>query len=70
MSDIVPAEVPNHWLVYFAVASSEDALALVTELGGTVHTPGLSAEGVGRFAVVADDPGVTFCIIELESASG
>lgn len=65
--EAVPAEVPDHWLVYFAVDSYEAAVATVTDLGGTVQAADLSAEGVGRFAVVADDQGATFCVIELEN---
>ena len=61
----MPADVPNHWMAYFAVASHDDAVAAVRSLGGSVMAEAVAAEGVGTFSVVADDQGATFCVIEL-----
>jgi predicted enzyme related to lactoylglutathione lyase len=61
---MLPAEVPPHWAVYFAVADADTAAARVTELGGAVLMPPLDIEP-GRFAVVADPYGAPFNVIAL-----
>jgi predicted enzyme related to lactoylglutathione lyase len=61
----LPAEVPPHWAVYFAVVDTDIAVARVAELGGTVHMPPTDIEP-GRFAVVADPSGGAFNVIALE----
>ncbi|HYD10478.1 MAG TPA: VOC family protein [Acidimicrobiales bacterium] len=61
-------DIPNHWAVYFAVASHDEAAARVRELGGQVYVEGQVAEGTGTFSVCADDQGASFCIIELLEA--
>jgi len=58
------AEVPPHWGVYFAVADTEDAVARVQELGGSVVMPPMDVEP-GRFAVVSDPAGTVFNVIRL-----
>ena len=62
--DMWPAELPNHWMVYFAVANTDTAAALVTELGGTVSVPPTDIPP-GRFAVVGDPQGAMFSIITM-----
>lgn len=64
----MPAEVPPFWSVYFTVANTDDAVARVTELGGSVITPIMDIEP-GRFAVVADPTGGLFNVIALNPAS-
>jgi predicted enzyme related to lactoylglutathione lyase len=61
----MPAEVPPHWAVYFAVADADAAAARVKELGGTVVMPPADIEP-GRFAVVADPFGSVFNVIALK----
>jgi predicted enzyme related to lactoylglutathione lyase len=61
---MVPAEVPNHWAVYFAVADADAAVARIVELGGSVMLPPMDIEP-GRFAVVADPTGAAFNVIAL-----
>ncbi|HEX7165990.1 MAG TPA: VOC family protein [Acidimicrobiales bacterium] len=61
----VPAEVPAHWLVYFAVEDVDAALAKVGELGGTALTGVMTIPSGSRFAVVADPQGAAFGIITL-----
>lgn len=59
-----PAEIPAHWMVYFAVADTDAACKLITERGGQLrHGPVDSPEG--RFAVVSDPWGAVFSIIKL-----
>ena len=36
MSDMVPAEVPSHWLVYFGVDDTDATVAKATELGASI----------------------------------
>jgi predicted enzyme related to lactoylglutathione lyase len=62
---MMPAEVPSHWAVYFAVADCDSAVARIAELGGTVMMPPMDIEP-GRFAVVADPYGATFNVIALK----
>lgn len=58
----MPAEVPAHWAVYFAVDDADAAAAKVTELGGKVIV-GPTDIQPGRFAVVADSTGASFNIL-------
>ncbi len=61
----MPAEVPSHWVVYFNVIDTDDAVARVAELGGAVIMPPMDIEP-GRFAVVADPTGATFNVIAIK----
>lgn len=62
-----PAEVPAHWMVYFAVADTDAAAARATELGGTVSVPPTDIPP-GRFAVLTDPHGARFSIIAFGQA--
>ncbi len=64
MGDRFPAEVPPHWLVYFAVDDTDATVAKVTELGGAVLAPAMDSPA-GRFAVVSDGAGAPFGVIKL-----
>lgn len=64
MPEMVPAEVPNHWLVYFATADADATAAKVTELGGSVLAPPFDIPP-GRTAVCADPRGASFAVIAL-----
>ena len=64
MSDQWPAEVPAHWMVYFAVEDVDAAAAKVAELGGKVAVEPTDTP-VGRFAVLTDPHGALFSIIAL-----
>ncbi|GAA2156252.1 hypothetical protein FHX52_4181 [Humibacillus xanthopallidus] len=57
-----PAEVPSHWMVYFAVESCDEAADRVLELGGSVVQPPFDTT-YGRMAVVAGPSGETFSIM-------
>ncbi|MCP9208663.1 VOC family protein [Streptomyces cucumeris] len=63
-----PAELPAHFLTYFVVADCDQALRTAHRLGGRVlndpeDTP------YGRFAVLADNQGAVFAVIDT-SATG
>ena len=64
MDDRWPTEVPSHWMVYFDVASIEESVATVAELGGAVIVPPFPA-GPGICAVVKDPQGAMFSLIEI-----
>jgi predicted enzyme related to lactoylglutathione lyase len=62
--DSWPADMPNHWMVYFAVDDCDAAATRVAELGGTVVTSPTDVPP-GKFAVVKDPQGAVFSIIAL-----
>lgn len=57
----VPAEVPAHWMTYFAVADADDTVTTATVNGGTLQT-GPFDTPYGRMAVLTDPQGATFSI--------
>jgi predicted enzyme related to lactoylglutathione lyase len=67
--EMMPAEVPPFWSVYFVVVDADAAVARVVELGGAQIMPPMDIEP-GRFAVVADPTGAVFNVIALKSDLG
>jgi len=63
-----PPEMPAQWKTYFAVPATDDAVAKVAELGGSVITPAMNTP-YGRMATVADDQGAVFAIGSEEGIS-
>lgn len=61
--DEMPAEVPAHWDVYFAVEDVDAMAAKVTELGGSIMMPPTDIS-VGRFAYVSDRSGAGFALFK------
>jgi predicted enzyme related to lactoylglutathione lyase len=59
-----PAEATPHWLLYFGVADCDASAAAARRLGGTVSTPPMDIEGVGRFARLADPYGARFAVMQ------
>ena len=64
MGDQFPAEVPAHWLVYFAVDDTDATVASAGELGGSVTVPATDIPP-GRFAVLNDTHGAHFAVITM-----
>jgi predicted enzyme related to lactoylglutathione lyase len=62
--EMFPAEVPSHWMVYFAVADTDATCARCTELGGSVHVPPTDIPP-GRFSLLQDPQGAMFQVIAL-----
>ena len=60
----VPEGIPPHWMTIFAVDDADAAVAKVRELGGSVMMEPMDAEGVGRFAIVADPQGAMFGVLK------
>lgn len=69
MDENWPADVPPHWMVYFAVSDCGAAAARVAELGGAVHVPPTDIPGVGQFSVLADPHGAAFSVIALNDTT-
>jgi hypothetical protein len=68
MDEQWPAEMPPHWMTYFAVADVDATCAQATGLGATVHVPPTDIEGVGRFALIGDPHGAVFSVITMATA--
>ena len=64
MNAQIPAQVPPHWLVYFAVANTDNTVKRAQELGAKLMMPAMDIPQ-GRFAVVTDPQGATFGVIQL-----
>lgn len=64
LDDRFPPEMPEYWLVYFAVADTDASLATATELGATIVVPPFDSPA-GRIAIVTDPAGATFGMIAL-----
>jgi predicted enzyme related to lactoylglutathione lyase len=62
--EMMPAEVPPFWGVYFTVTDTDAAVGRVQDLGGALVVGPMDIEP-GRFAVVSDPTGAMFNIITL-----
>ncbi|MER5874870.1 MULTISPECIES: VOC family protein [unclassified Streptomyces] len=63
VTGVFPAEMPPHFLVHFGVGDCDEALGTVTRLGGRVQVPPFDAS-YGRVAVVTDNQGASFAVLE------
>ncbi len=63
MPEMVPANVPAHWLVYFAVDDCDATVSKATGLGATTLVPATDIPP-GRFAVLNDPSGAVFAVIK------
>jgi predicted enzyme related to lactoylglutathione lyase len=64
MPDMVPAEVPAHWLVYFGVEDTDATVVKAQGTGAALLVPPTDIPP-GRFAVLADPDGATFAVIKM-----
>jgi predicted enzyme related to lactoylglutathione lyase len=67
--DDVPAGVPSAFQVYFAVADCDEAAATVRRLGGQVVMDPQDSP-FGRMAIVTDDQGAHFAVIDVRRRTG
>ncbi len=58
-------DVPNHWLVYFAVGDCDATAARAVELGGRTLVEPTDLPTVGRFAVLQDPCDGVFGVVDL-----
>ncbi len=63
MPEMVPAGVPAHWLVYFAVDDTDATVSKATNTGATTLVPPMDIPP-GRFAVLSDADGAAFAVIK------
>lgn len=56
--------VPQTWLPYVQVASTDDTVARAIRRGGTVQLPASDVPGVGRLAVLVDPLGAALGILQ------
>src|SRR5438445_11436019 len=59
----MPAEIPPHWLTYFAVSDTDATVAQVNELGGSVMAEPFDIPEVGRIAIALDPAFAAFGVI-------
>ena len=65
--EVNPRKVQNSlWLSYFRVDDVAASLQQVTALGGSVITDVLALPNVGLYAVVTDNLGAVFAILQAE----
>ncbi|MFC0600428.1 VOC family protein [Streptomyces palmae] len=68
MDDSFPAELPAHFLIYFAVEDCDETVAAARRRGGrTVGDP--QDTPYGRFAMLVDDQGADFAVIDTSKAA-
>lgn len=60
----VPAQVPAHWGVYFAVEDCDATVKRAQELGAQVLVPGTDVPGTGRFASLMDPQGAMVSVLQ------
>ncbi len=65
LSEVFPPEMPPHFLVHFGVTDFAGALRTVQRLGGRVQALPFGAS-YGRVAVVSDDQGASFALLQRE----
>lgn len=70
MLPLMPGMTESLWLVYFAVADLDAALARVLSLGGSVQSPVIPVPHVGRLAWIADPTGALCQLVEPEPMPG
>ncbi|GAA2482562.1 VOC family protein [Streptomyces longisporus] len=63
VSEVFPAEMPPHFLVHFGVEDCDAALGTVSRLGGRIWAP-VFETSYGRAAVVTDNQGASFAVLE------
>jgi predicted enzyme related to lactoylglutathione lyase len=63
LTGMVPDEVPPHWLVYFTVEDADAAVETVKAGGGEVRFGPIDMP-IGRFAIVADQFGAVFAVMQ------
>jgi predicted enzyme related to lactoylglutathione lyase len=66
-NEMMPAEMPPAWGVYFAVADTDATVARAQELGATL-VAGPTDIAPGRFAVLVDPVGAVVSVLALKAA--
>jgi hypothetical protein len=66
IGDQWPANLPPHWMVYFAVDDTDATAAKCEQLGGKISMAPFDSS-VGRIAVLTDSQGAAFSVLKLAS---
>jgi predicted enzyme related to lactoylglutathione lyase len=61
--------MPPTWGVYITVDDIEATVEQAKALGGKVLLPPIQIEGTGKFTLIQDPQGATFCAIEYTQLS-
>ena len=64
MPQQAPADAPSFWLPYFSVHDCDATSAKAQSLGAKLKMPPTDIPTVGRFSVIEDPQGATFCILK------
>jgi uncharacterized protein len=70
ITDRSPADMPAHWLVYFAVEDVDAIVSEAGERGGEAAVGPFDIEEVGRIAVIKDPWGAIFAVITPQPGEG
>jgi predicted enzyme related to lactoylglutathione lyase len=62
--ETIPAEVPDHWLVYFGTADVDGDAKKAADLGATIVLEPTDIPNTGRFSVVLDPQGAAFGLFQ------
>jgi predicted enzyme related to lactoylglutathione lyase len=65
----VPAEIPPHWQLYFAVEDTDATIEAARAAGGSVMMEPIDIP-FGRFAILTDPHGASFAVIALGDMTG
>ncbi|MFC4494445.1 VOC family protein [Streptomyces ovatisporus] len=68
LEEIYPAQMPAHFLTYFAVDDCDTAVHRALRMGGRAVREAEDSP-YGRYAVLADDQGTQFAVLEIPSAA-
>ncbi len=60
----VPAHVPSHWNIYFAVQSCDETVKRANAMGAKTMVPPQDIPNMGRFAMMFDPQGAAFAIFQ------
>lgn len=64
ITGMVPDEVPDHWMTYFAVDDADAAVEKIKAGGGAISVGPMDIP-VGRFAMATDPFGAAFAVMQL-----
>ncbi|MFC9424742.1 VOC family protein [Streptomyces sp. NPDC056987] len=67
ITDAFPAELPGHFLSYFSVADCDRTSGTAVRLGGRITAPPFDIAS-GRMAVLVDNQGASFAVLEERTA--
>lgn len=64
----MPADIPAHWANYIGTRDVDGTVAAAVRAGGSIVKQPEDLKGAGRYAVLKDPQGATFCILDPENA--